>query len=156
MINQNVHDIANDTHNENSKRNSKYKIIKDHKGDNEVSKIPKPESRGNNSHRQTKSDIKSAVEKENKEEDDQFKEDSCQTLYNKIIQYNNCDIVFGRYLRTYLEKNITRKSYTPYKDNITNPPLDDLVTGADLTEIKQTLWKSIISKLIYGKQYQQN
>ena len=49
--------------------------------------------------------------------DDTYPKDACETLYNKINEYD-CDIAFGRYLRHYPEKNLIRKSYTPYIDNL--------------------------------------
>ena len=65
--------------------------------------------------------------------DDTFTNDACETLYNKINEYN-CDIAFGRYLRHYPEENTIRKSYTPYIDSLKKPYidyLDDLVEGSN-------------------------
>ena len=36
--------------------------------------------------------------------DDTYPQDACETLYNKINEYD-CDIAFGRYLRHYPEKD---------------------------------------------------
>ena len=85
--------------------------------------------------------------------DDTYPPDACETLYNKINEYD-CDIAFGRYLRNYPEKDIVRKSYTPYTDSLKKPCidyLDDLVKGADLNGFSAFLWKNIISRLFYGK-----
>ena len=85
--------------------------------------------------------------------DDEFLENSCEVLYNKIREYN-CDIAFGRYLRNYPEKNIIKKSYTPYKESLNKPYnnyLDDLIKGSDFKGIIGFVWKNIISYFIYGR-----
>lgn len=85
--------------------------------------------------------------------DDTYPPDACETLYNKIREYD-CDIAFGRYLRHYPEKNLIRKSYTPYIDSLEKPYidyLDDLVEGPDLNGFIGLLWKNIIGSLFYGK-----
>ena len=85
--------------------------------------------------------------------DDTYPLDACETLYNKINEYE-CDIAFGRYLRHYPEKNIIRKSYTPYVDSLKKPYLDypdDLVEGSNLNGLIGSLWKNIASKFFYGK-----
>ena len=85
--------------------------------------------------------------------DDTFPLDACETLYNKIREYD-CDIAFGRYLRHYVEKGIIRKSYTPYIDSLETPYdnyLDDLVEGSDLNGFLGFVWKNIISRFFYGK-----
>ena len=85
--------------------------------------------------------------------DDTYPQDACETLYNKINEYD-CDIAFGRYLRHYPEKNIIRKSYTPYIDSLKKPYLDypdDLVEGSNLNGLIGSLWKNIASKFFYGK-----
>ena len=84
--------------------------------------------------------------------DDTYPQDACETLYNKINEYD-CDIAFGRYLRHYPEKNIIRKSYTPYIDSLEKPYvdyLDDLVKGSNLNGFIGSLWKNIMSKFFYG------
>ena len=55
--------------------------------------------------------------------DNTYPQDACETLYNKINEYD-CDIAFGRYLRHYPEKNLIRKSYTPYIDSLEKPYAD--------------------------------
>ena len=85
--------------------------------------------------------------------DDTYPQDACETLYNKINEYD-CDIAFGRYLRHYPEKNLIRKSYTPYMDSLEKPYadyLDDLVEGSNLNGFIGSLWKNIASKFFYGK-----
>ena len=85
--------------------------------------------------------------------DDTYPLDACETLYNKINEYE-CDIAFGRYLRHYPEKNIIRKSYTPYVDSLKKPYvdyLDDLVKGSNLNGFIGSLWKNIMSRFFYGK-----
>lgn len=85
--------------------------------------------------------------------DDTYPLDACETLYNKINEYN-CDIAFGRYLRHYPEQNIIRKSYTPYTDSLENPYndyLDDLVNGSNFKGFVGFIWKNIISSFFYGK-----
>ncbi|MBQ3473362.1 MAG: glycosyltransferase family 2 protein [Methanobrevibacter sp.] len=85
--------------------------------------------------------------------DDTYPQDACETLYNKINEYA-CDIAFGRYLRHYPERNIIRKSYTPYTDSLEKPYidyLDDLVKGSSLNGIFDTIWKIIGSQFFYGK-----
>lgn len=84
--------------------------------------------------------------------DDTYPEDACETLYNKINEYD-CDIVFGRYLRHYPEEDIVRKSYTPYIDSLDEPCidyLDDLVEGSNFNGFVGFLWKNIFSHLFYG------
>ena len=85
--------------------------------------------------------------------DDTYPLDSCETLYNKITEYD-CDIAFGRYLRHYPEENIIRKSYTPYIDSLEKPYvdyLDDLVKGSNFNGALAFVWKNIISHFFYGK-----
>ena len=85
--------------------------------------------------------------------DDTYPQDACETLYNKINEYD-CDIAFGRYLRHYPEKDLIRKSYTPYLDSLEKPYidyLDDLVEGSNLNGFIGFIWKSIISSFFYGK-----
>lgn len=85
--------------------------------------------------------------------DDTYPPDACETLYNKINEYE-CDIAFGRYLRHYPEKGLIRKSYTPYIDSLEKPYidyLDDLVEGADINGFLGFVWKKAISRLFYGK-----
>ncbi|WP_292787742.1 glycosyltransferase [Methanobrevibacter sp.] len=85
--------------------------------------------------------------------DDTFPLDACETLYNKIREYD-CDIAFGRYLRHYVEKGVIRKSYTPYIDSLEDPYddyLDDLVEGSELDGFLGFIWKNIISRFFYGK-----
>lgn len=85
--------------------------------------------------------------------DDTYPLDACETLYNKINEYN-CDITFGRYLRHYPEENLIRKSYTPYSDSLENPYndyLDDLVNGSNFKGFVGFIWKNIISSFFYGK-----
>ncbi len=85
--------------------------------------------------------------------DDSYPLDACETLYNKINEYD-CDIAFGRYLRHYPEENVIRKSYTPYIDSLESPYndyLDDLVNGPNFKGLVGFLWKNIISNLFYGK-----
>ena len=85
--------------------------------------------------------------------DDTYPQDACETLYNKINEFD-CDIAFGRYLRHYPEENIIRKSYTPYTDSLEKPYidyLDDLVEGSSLKGIFGSIWKSIGSHFFYGK-----
>ena len=85
--------------------------------------------------------------------DDTYPLDACETLYNKINEYD-CDIAFGRYLRHYTEENILRKSYTPYIDSLEKPYidyLDDLVKGSSLKGPLAFIWKNIASPLFYGK-----
>jgi glycosyltransferase involved in cell wall biosynthesis len=85
--------------------------------------------------------------------DDTYPEDACETLFNKINEYD-CDIAFGRYLRHYPEKNLIRKSYTPYIDSLEKPYLDyldDLVEGSNLKGFIGSLWKNVMSRFFYGK-----
>lgn len=85
--------------------------------------------------------------------DDTYPQEACETLYNKIKEYD-CDIAFGRYLRHYPEDNIIRKSYTPYIDSLEKPYIDyhdDLVKGSSLNGIFGIIWKSIGSHFFYGK-----
>lgn len=85
--------------------------------------------------------------------DDTYPLDACETLYNKIKEYD-CDITFARYLRHYTEENIVRKSYTPYIDSLEKPYidyLDDLVKGSSLKGPLAFIWKNIASPLFYGK-----
>ena len=85
--------------------------------------------------------------------DDTFTNDACETLYNKINEYN-CDIAFGRYLRHYPEENTIRKSYTPYIDSLKKPYidyLDDLVEGSNFKGFVGFIWKNIMSRFFYGK-----
>lgn len=84
--------------------------------------------------------------------DDTYPIDACETLLNKIEEYE-CDIAFGRYLRNYPEENIIRKSYTPYIDSLDKPYvdyLDDLVKGSNFKGIIGILWKNIFSRFFYG------
>jgi len=82
--------------------------------------------------------------------DDAFEEDACEILYNKINEYD-CDIAFGRYLRHYPERNIVRKSYTPYADTLDVPYLDDLVNGSNLNGFAGFVWRYFISYFFYGR-----
>ena len=82
--------------------------------------------------------------------DDAFEEDACEILYNKINEYD-CDIAFGRYLRHYPERNIVRKSYTPYADTLDVPYLDDLVNGSNLNGFAGLVWRYFISYFFYGR-----
>lgn len=85
--------------------------------------------------------------------DDTYPQDACETLYEKINEYD-CDIAFGRYLRYYPQENLIRKSYTPYIDSLEKPYvdyLDDLVEGSGLNGFIGSLWKNIASRFIYGK-----
>ena len=85
--------------------------------------------------------------------DDTYPLDACETLYNKIREYD-CDIAFGRYLRHYPEEDIIRKSYTPYIDSLEKPYidyLDDLVKGSSLKGFSNFIWKNIISHFFYGR-----
>lgn len=82
--------------------------------------------------------------------DDSFEEDACEILYNKINEYD-CDIAFGRYLRHYPEKNIVRKSYTPYVETLDVPYLDDLVNGSNISGFSGFLWRYFISNFFYGR-----
>ena len=82
--------------------------------------------------------------------DDSFEEDACEILYNKINEYD-CDIAFGRYLRHYPEKNIVRKSYTPYVDTLDVHYLDDLVNGSNISGFSGFLWRYFISYFFYGR-----
>lgn len=87
--------------------------------------------------------------------DDSFEEDACEILYNKINEYD-CDIAFGRYLRHYPEKNIVRKSYTPYVETLDVPYLDDLVNGSNLGGFSGFLWRYFISYFFYGREINRN
>ena len=82
--------------------------------------------------------------------DDSFEEDACEILYNKINEYD-CDIAFGRYLRHYPEKNIVRKSYTPYVETLDVPYLDDLVNGSNISGFSGFLWRYLVSPFFYGR-----
>lgn len=85
--------------------------------------------------------------------DDTYPNDACETLYNKIREYD-CDIAFGRYLRHYPEDGTIRKSYTPYVDSLKKPYidyLDDLVKGSNLKGFLGFVWKNIASNFFYGK-----
>ena len=90
--------------------------------------------------------------------DDTYPEDACETLFNKIEEYD-CDIAFGRYLRNYVDENnpsedFIRKSYTPYLDSLDesyNDYLDDLVKGSNFKGLVGFVWKNIISHFFYGK-----
>lgn len=82
--------------------------------------------------------------------DDAFEEDACEILYNKINEYD-CDIAFGRYLRHYPEKNIVRKSYTPYAETLDVPYLDDLVNGSNIRGFSGFLWRYLVSPFFYGR-----
>ena len=85
--------------------------------------------------------------------DDTYPKDACETLYDKIREYD-CDIAFGRYLRQYPEENLIRKSYTPYIDSLDKPYvdyLDDLVKGSNFKGALGFIWKNIISNFFYGK-----
>lgn len=82
--------------------------------------------------------------------DDSFEEDACEILYNKINEYD-CDIAFGRYLRHYPEKNIVRKSYTPYLETLDVPYLDDLVNGSNISGFSGFLWRYLVSPFFYGR-----
>lgn len=85
--------------------------------------------------------------------DDTYPLDACETLYNKIREYD-CDIAFGRYLRHYPEEDIIRKSYTPYIDSLEKPYidyLDDLVKGSSLKGFSNFIWKNIISYFFYER-----
>jgi glycosyltransferase involved in cell wall biosynthesis len=82
--------------------------------------------------------------------DDSFEEDACELLYDKINEYD-CDIAFGRYLRHYPEKNIVRKSYTPYAETLDVPYLDDLVNGSNISGLSGFLWRYFISYFFYGR-----
>ncbi len=82
--------------------------------------------------------------------DDSFEEDACSLLYDKIKEYD-CDIAFGRYLRHYPEKDIVRKSYTPYAEALDVPYLDDLVKGSNLTGVAGFFWRYFISRFFYGR-----
>ena len=84
--------------------------------------------------------------------DDTYPKDACETLYNKINEYD-CDISFGRYLRHYPEEDIVRKSYTPYIDTLNKPCidyLDDLVKGPDFKGALGFIWKNLMSHFFYG------
>ena len=81
--------------------------------------------------------------------DDRFHDNACETLYNTISS-NDADIAFARYRRTYPEKKLILKSYSPYTDNISEYK-DDLVDGVNLTGITGFLWRHVFSRLIYGK-----
>ena len=87
--------------------------------------------------------------------DDSFEEDACEILYNKINEYD-CDIAFGRYLRHYPEKNIVRKSYTPYVETLDVPYLDDLVNGSNISGFSGFLWRYFISYFFYGREINRN
>ena len=87
--------------------------------------------------------------------DDAFEEDACEILYNKINEYD-CDIAFGRYLRHYPEKNIVRKSYTPYVETLDVPYLDDLVNGSNISGFSGFLWRYFISYFFYGREINRN
>lgn len=87
--------------------------------------------------------------------DDSFEEDACEILYNKINEYD-CDIAFGRYLRHYPEKNIVRKSYTPYVETLDVPYLDDLVNGSNISGLSGFLWRYFISYFFYGREINRN
>ena len=82
--------------------------------------------------------------------DDSFEEGACELLYEKIKEYD-CDIAFGRYLRHYPEKEIVRKSYTPYEEVLDVPYLDDLVKGSNLSGFSAFVWKNLISCFFYGR-----
>lgn len=82
--------------------------------------------------------------------DDAFEEGACKILYEKINEYD-CDIAFGRYLRHYPEKDIVRKSYTPYEEALDVPYLDDLVKGSNLSGFSAFVWKNLISCFFYGR-----
>ena len=82
--------------------------------------------------------------------DDSFEEDACELLYDKINEYD-CDIAFGRYLRHYPEKNIVRKSYTPYVETLDVPYLDDLVNGSNISGFSGFLWRYLVSPFFYGR-----
>lgn len=85
--------------------------------------------------------------------DDTYPKDACETLYNKIKEYD-CDIAFGRYLRHYPEEGIIRKSYTPYTDSLEEPCidyLDDLVKGSNIKGFLGFIWRNITSHFFYGK-----
>nr|WP_292777502.1 glycosyltransferase family 2 protein [Methanobrevibacter sp.] len=85
--------------------------------------------------------------------DDSYPLDACETLYNKINEYDT-DIAFGRYLRHYPEEDIIRKSYTPYMDSLEKPYadyLDDLVEGPNMKGLAAFIWKNILSHFFYGK-----
>ena len=87
--------------------------------------------------------------------DDSFEEDACELLYDKINEYD-CDIAFGRYLRHYPEKNIVRKSYTPYVETLDVPYLDDLVNGSNISGFSGFLWRYFISYFFYGREINRN
>ena len=82
--------------------------------------------------------------------DDSFEEGACELLYEKIKEYD-FDIAFGRYLRHYPEKEIVRKSYTPYEEVLDVPYLDDLVKGSNLSGFSAFVWKNLISCFFYGR-----
>ena len=75
---------------------------------------------------------------------------ACEILYNKVNEYD-CDIAFGRYLRHYPERNIVRKSYTPYEETLDVPYLDDLVKGSNIGGFAGSIWRYLASPFFYGR-----
>lgn len=88
--------------------------------------------------------------------DDSYKLDACEILYNTISsnEYDNLDLVFGRYKRIYPNfegtEDVILKSYSPYKDNI-DEYKDDIVGNPNLSNFTSFLWKNFFSNFIYGK-----
>ena len=102
--------------------------------------------------------------------DDSFELNACEILYNKISssKYDNLDLVFGRYKRIYPDisnlnqgsdnlSNSVFKSYSPFKDNISNHKSnvfefkEDILENPNFSPITSFLWKNIFFKIIYGK-----
>ena len=75
--------------------------------------------------------------------DDSYTPKACETLYNKINDIDG-DIIFGRYERVYTYSGKVKKSYSPYKDNLTNLKENNPLNVPDF------LW-NIIKIFLYGK-----
>jgi glycosyltransferase involved in cell wall biosynthesis len=82
--------------------------------------------------------------------DDSYLNNACQLLYDKI-EKNNVDIVFGRYLRIDPDKNLIKKSYTPYLDEIYLEYSDDIFNPNNMSGFIRFFWKTIVAKMIYGR-----
>ncbi|MDR2966367.1 MAG: glycosyltransferase [Methanobacteriaceae archaeon] len=86
--------------------------------------------------------------------DDSYEEDTCEILYNEISS-NDVDIVFARYKRIYNEKNIVRKSYSPFEDQIDEYE-DEFLKNPNFSGILSFLWEKFFFYLIYGKKIRKN
>jgi len=82
--------------------------------------------------------------------DDNYVSDTCETLYNTVIE-NNAEIAFARFRRIFTYEEKVQKSYSPYLDNLEEIYPDETLEEPNLLNVSNFIWSNALEPLLYGE-----